>query len=69
MDPIPTSFKFFNMWTMHSDCRRLVEEVWKRPFYGCPMVVLSQKLKALKKELKVWNKEVFGDVNLRVDLA
>lgn len=33
------------------------------------MVVLSQKLKALKCKLKVWNKEIFGYVNSNVQNA
>lgn len=63
---MPSTFKYFNMWSQHPYCKRLVEEVWNRPFLGFPMAILSQKLKALKKELKVWNKEVFGYVNLKV---
>lgn len=33
------------------------------------MFILSHKLKLLKTELKVWNKESFGDVNLKVERA
>lgn len=33
------------------------------------MSVLSQKLKALKLELKSWNKLVFGNIHLRVNNA
>ena len=31
---------------------------------GSGIYVLKEKLKKLKTELKIWNKEVFGDVNL-----
>jgi hypothetical protein len=31
-------------------------------FYGLPSYVLSNKLKALKADLKKWNEEVFGDL-------
>ena len=34
-------------------------------FSGPPSLVLARKLKALKEDLKIWNKEVFGDVGLR----
>lgn len=61
----PAPFKFFNMWTSHSDCKRLVTDVWSRSFIGCPMAVLTQKLKALKLELKKWNKDDFGNVHTR----
>lgn len=65
----PSPFKFHSMWTDHVDCRRLVSEVWKRTFWGCPMYVLSQKPKCLKAELKVWKKQVFGNVHLKVEKA
>ena len=32
---------------------------------GPPSLVLARRLKALKEDLKIWNKEVFGDVGLR----
>lgn len=38
-------------------------------FTGCPMSILVQKLKALKAELKSWNKSTFGDVHQRVESA
>jgi hypothetical protein len=34
-------------------------------FDGTPSFVLTQKLKALKGDLKVWNKQVFGDVGVK----
>ena len=35
------------------------------PFTGSPSFVLASKLKALKEDLKYWNKHVFGDINLK----
>lgn len=54
------------MWLDHPDCAKIVAEVWSRPFAGYPMAILSQKLKDLKLELKVWNKCSFGDVHQKV---
>ncbi len=34
-------------------------------FSGSPSFILVQKLKALRVDLRRWNAEVFGDVNLR----
>lgn len=65
----PSPFKFLSMWPDHPDCSRLVSEIWAKPVAGCPMYILSQKLKSLNNELKVWNKTVFGDINLRVEHA
>lgn len=53
-----SSFKIMSMWNSHSDSKRLVKEVWCTDVQGCPMSRLSQKLKLMKKELKIWNKTV-----------
>ena len=34
-------------------------------FTGSPSFILAQKLKALKVDLKKWNREVFGDLAFR----
>ncbi|XP_019433239.1 PREDICTED: uncharacterized protein LOC109340119 [Lupinus angustifolius] len=51
-----SSFKFHKMWLLNFDCRRLVAEVWNVEVVGCPMFVLSTKLKNLKKELIIGTK-------------
>ncbi|XP_019447368.1 PREDICTED: uncharacterized protein LOC109350599 [Lupinus angustifolius] len=48
---------------------KVVENIWNRPCYGCPMYILTQKLKNRKKELKLWNKNVFGNIHLNVKTA
>jgi hypothetical protein len=48
-------FRFFNVWTTHEDCMRVVRELWSKPVYGAPMYCLQQKLKRLKPILKKWN--------------
>lgn len=65
----PSHFKFLKMWTAHPDCRRLVSSVWCNPVVGCPMFILSHKLKLLKLKLKSWNKCTFGNVHEKVDHA
>lgn len=64
-----SSFKFMKMWSRHPDSEKLVKEVWETPVYGNPMFILSQKLKNLKARLKDWNKNIFGDVHSKVNLA
>lgn len=60
-------FKFLKMWVQHPDCNRIVREVWNMHIEGCPMFVLSRKFSALKVELKVWNRVVFGNVEKQVE--
>lgn len=69
VNSFPSSFKFHKMWISHPDCKRLIKEVWSKPVFGCPMFILSQKLKQVKAELKVWNLRVFGNIQLRVNNA
>ncbi|XP_058727131.1 uncharacterized protein LOC131598562 [Vicia villosa] len=64
-----SQFKFLNMWTKNEDCLRVIEEVWKTKFWGCPMYVLDRKLKLLKARLKDWNKNSFGDITHNVITA
>ncbi|XP_045787801.1 uncharacterized protein LOC123883120 [Trifolium pratense] len=60
-------FKFLRMWSKHDDCVNVVKQVWNSSIYGCPMFILSQKLKTLKSHLKNWNNNVFGNVHLKVE--
>uniref|UniRef100_A0A2N9IZP3 Reverse transcriptase domain-containing protein n=1 Tax=Fagus sylvatica TaxID=28930 RepID=A0A2N9IZP3_FAGSY len=58
-----SSFKFENMWLKALDFVDKVQEWWSGYSYsGTPSFVLAQKLKALKGDLKEWNKLVYGDV-------
>ncbi|MCH81855.1 RNA-directed DNA polymerase (Reverse transcriptase) [Trifolium medium] len=55
-----SQFKFMRMWTLHPDCENLVKNCWNTEIIGCPMFVLTKKLKLLKEKLKIWNKSCFG---------
>lgn len=57
------SFCFMQVLLHNPNYRKLVFKTWACPVYGCPMSVLSEKLKKLKNEFKIWNKSVFGDVH------
>jgi hypothetical protein len=60
------SFKFENMWLKTEGFVDRVKTWWSSyPFIGSPSFVLASKLKALKEDLKFWNKHVFGDINLK----
>jgi len=60
----PKPFRFLSMWTNNADFKSLVSNAWNaQPFYGCPMYVLTQKLKNLKKIFKEWNSKTFGNIH------
>nr|ABD28670.2 RNA-directed DNA polymerase (Reverse transcriptase) [Medicago truncatula] len=57
-----SSFKFLKMWTLHDSCQKLIEDCWNVRVLGSPLYVLSSKL-------KVWNKDVFGNILIQVTQA
>jgi hypothetical protein len=61
-----SSFKFKNMWLKEEGFVERVQGWWSGYlFTGSPSFVLANKLKALKADLKLWNREVVGDIRFR----
>ncbi|PON57860.1 Endonuclease/exonuclease/phosphatase [Parasponia andersonii] len=65
----PRPFRFQGMWLLHSNFKDFVRNVWCRPCVSSPMSILTVKLKDLKRELKVWNWQVFGELKLNISKA
>ena len=51
------------MWSLHENCKVVILDSWSTRIIGCPMFVLSKKLQNLKVRLKIWNKDVFGNIH------
>lgn len=64
-----SNFKFMKMWIEHDDCINIVKQSWNSNVVGCPMYILSRKLKILKENLKTWNKVTFGNIHSQLKLA
>jgi hypothetical protein len=61
-----SALKFENMWLKEEGFVDKVFSWWSSfSFMGSPSFVLAKKLRALKGEIKRWNREVFGDVGAR----
>ena len=61
-----SAFKYENMWLKVEGFVDRVQQWWNGyNFVGLPGFILAQKLKALKADLKKWNKEEFGDLAFR----
>jgi hypothetical protein len=61
-----SSFKFENMWLKEAGFVDKVQSWWSGyAFTGTLSFVLASKLKALKEDLKQWNKVTFGDVHYK----
>ncbi|CAH9075119.1 unnamed protein product [Cuscuta europaea] len=58
----PRSFKFQNMWFQNRDFLEFIKTKWDSGKTGGGMKGLITKIQVLKKELRIWNKEVFGNI-------
>lgn len=63
---VNTPFKFDAMWIQHPDFLKIVEDNWNSGITGSSQFILAQNLKNMKQVLKAWNRNVFGDINLKV---
>ena len=64
------SFCFENMWLKEEGFKELLKSWWQSfNFSSSFNFILAEKLKALKSNLKTWNKEVFGKVRVNKNLA
>ncbi|KAK3232468.1 hypothetical protein Dsin_004349 [Dipteronia sinensis] len=64
----PGPFRFQSMRLDHPDFLPTVHRVWSSPLVGRHFQVVIHKLKCLKKVLKSWNWEVFGDLESDVKM-
>jgi hypothetical protein len=63
----PPPFRFQNCWLDHKGLVDLVKLSWQEPCTTkWKAFQIASKLKRLKGVLKGWNKEVFGEVNLKL---
>lgn len=62
---ISSGIIFQRMWTEHSDFLRTVQDSWSQPVHGSPMLIFHRKLSRLRRRLKNWNWEVFGNVSMK----
>ncbi|KAK3212668.1 hypothetical protein Dsin_017374 [Dipteronia sinensis] len=56
-------FRFQSMWLEHQDFITLVRSIWSSSAVGNPLPVVISKLRSLRKALKTWYWEIFGDLN------
>ena len=66
----PSSFRFENMWLKVEEFKDLLKAWWEgENFHGSASFILAEKLKVVKIKLKEWNRDVFGRVDYRKNLA
>lgn len=66
----PSYIKFKNMRLHQEGFTDMVKQWWQGyVINGSPDFILSQKLKFLKRDLVIWNREVFGKISTRTNKA
>ncbi|MCH85190.1 LINE-1 reverse transcriptase like, partial [Trifolium medium] len=64
----PKPFRFNNFWLNNKSFHKVVEDAWNSfQVSGWKSFVLKEKLKLLKVVLKQWNKEVYGNVDYKIE--
>lgn len=63
----PKPFRFINAWLSHPEFKEFVGTVWKSyQIIGWGGFIVKEKLKLLRKDLKVWNTQVFGSIKQKI---
>ncbi|XP_077237235.1 uncharacterized protein LOC143878904 [Tasmannia lanceolata] len=65
----PKPFRFFNVWLEDLSIYETVERAWKEKVSGSPMYRITQKLKLVKEAIKIWNKDIFGRVDVKLPVV
>ncbi|XP_028090751.1 uncharacterized protein LOC114290933 [Camellia sinensis] len=66
----PKPFRFLNPWLSHPSFLPEVQQIWGNSHVsGWAGFKLLSKLRILKSHLKVWNKEVFGNIDSQLKVA
>lgn len=65
----PKPFRFINAWLSHLNFKDVVTASWKEDgIVGWGSFIFKEKLKRLKKALKIWNNEHFGNMESKIKL-
>ncbi|KAL7169037.1 hypothetical protein ACSBR2_034129 [Camellia fascicularis] len=66
----PKSFKFINAWTSHPTFSAEIKYIWEvTQVTGWAGYRLMRKLSFLRNHLRVWNREVFGNIDTKLKTA
>lgn len=66
----PKPFKLFKCWFTHDGFLPFSEDAWNSiSIKGNPRIIMKEKIFLLKNKLRAWNKEVFGVVDVEVNIT
>ena len=61
-------YHFEAMWITHPSCEKVIKNYRNIEVTGSPSFKLALKIKLVRNDLKRWNKEVFGNLQVRKNL-
>ncbi|XP_074302744.1 uncharacterized protein LOC141634485 [Silene latifolia] len=64
-----SSFRYFNMWGQAREFLNIVQTEWSKDYGGVKMFQVVNKVKNLKKPLRMLNKAKFSDIENAAELA
>ena len=62
----PRPFHFEAAWIRDERCQEVVEKAWNIEVWGSQLSRLCKKQDAAREALRKWNKEIFGNVQMRI---
>ncbi|KAF3455104.1 hypothetical protein FNV43_RR05552 [Rhamnella rubrinervis] len=65
----PRPFRFQSMWLLNKDFKFFVQSIWDEEVAGSPFHRVIAKLKKVKHALWSWNRDIFGDIHVKISLA
>lgn len=66
LNKVRKPFRFESFWTTEEECQRIISESWLKVVEGSNMLQLCKKLRGCKENLKIWHKENFEDMKLKI---
>ncbi|KAL9673369.1 hypothetical protein QQ045_029625 [Rhodiola kirilowii] len=63
--PRPSRFFYQKMWHSHPGFSSFVQHNWDGKLHNNPLLNFGLKLKRLRQALKIWNWQVFGNINVK----
>lgn len=60
-------FKFFLTWLNDPTCATVIANAWNASVNGSVSFQLVKKSHATRKNISLWNREYFGDINQKVN--
>lgn len=64
----PRPFRSINAWFSHPDFKNFIMDRWRNfKVEGWSGFVIKENFKKLKEEVKVWNRDVFGSLDVKIE--